>query len=189
MKIVLGTASVQRLAVFREMGYRDFEVVTADIDEKSIRFDDPEKLTLELAKAKARAIREKLMEPAILITADQVIAWKDEIREKPKDEEQARAYLRSLHEAPSRIVNGLAITNTATGKQVARNDASIVTFRRIPEEDIERIIETKKVFAWAGGFAVEDPLFVPYVKSVKGVDGSPRGLPKELARRLIEEIL
>lgn len=188
MKIILGTASVQRQEVFREMGYEDFEVVTADIDEKAIRFDDPEKLTLELAKAKAKAIQEKLTEPAILITADQVIVWNGEIREKPESEEQARAYLQSLHKTPSRIVNGIAVTNTATGKQLVLNDISVVVFRQIPEEDIERILATKKVFTWAGGFATEDPLFVPYVESMEGANGGSRGLPKELTERLIKEV-
>lgn len=188
MRIILGTASAQRQAVFREMGYKDFEVVTADIDEKAIRLDDPEKLTLELAKAKAVAIQEKLTEPAILITADQVIVWNGEIREKPENEEQAKAYLCSLHEAPSRIVNGIAVTNTATGKQLALNDISIVAFRQILDEDIHYIIKTGKVFSWAGGFATEDPLFVPYVESIEGADGSPRGLPKELTEQLIKEV-
>lgn len=189
MNIILGTASVQRQAVFREMGYKDFEVMTADIDEKSIRFDDPRELTLALARAKASALRARIIEPAILITADQVVESGGEMREKPCDEKQAREYLRTCHEFPVHIINGVAVTDTKTGKQVTAHDSATVIFRRIPEEIIERLIREGNVYSWAGAFAVENPVFVPYVENIIGEDGSVRGLPKALVARLIEDVL
>lgn len=52
MKIILGSQSRSRRKVLEKLGY-EFEVMPADIDEKAIRFDDPTKLTLVLARAKA----------------------------------------------------------------------------------------------------------------------------------------
>ncbi|KAM1021515.1 hypothetical protein ACFX13_043329 [Malus domestica] len=77
-KIILGSASIARRKILAEMGY-EFTVVTADIDEKSIRTEKPEELVLVLAKAKADAIISKLQsinkqekdtEPTIVIAAD-----------------------------------------------------------------------------------------------------------------------
>ncbi|KAM1434546.1 hypothetical protein ACFX2I_042614 [Malus domestica] len=77
-KIILGSASIARRKILAEMGY-EFTVVTADIDEKSIRTGKPEELVLVLAKAKADAIISKLQsinnqekdaEPTIVIAAD-----------------------------------------------------------------------------------------------------------------------
>lgn len=185
MKIILGTASAQRQAVFREMGYKDFEVMTADIDEKAIRRKDPAELTMALAKAKADALLARVHDPALLITADQVIECDGEMREKPRDEKQAREYLRTCHESPMRIINGVAVTNTKTGKQVMAHDSATVIFRQIPEKMIERLIQEGNMYSWAGAFAVENPVFAPYVKNVVGEDGSARGLPKELTKQLI----
>ncbi|MBI2121296.1 MAG: Maf family protein [Candidatus Wildermuthbacteria bacterium] len=187
MKIILGTASKQRREVFEEMGY-DFTVMSADINEKEIRSRNPEELTVALAKAKAAELLKRITEPAILITADQVIGRGGEIREKPKDADQAREYLRTCHEVPVRIVNGIAVTNTQTGAQAAENDTALVTFRQIPEEIVERLVGEGRVFSWAGAFATKDPLIAPYVASMDGADGSSRGLPKALVSRLMQEV-
>lgn len=186
MKIILGTASPQRRQVFESMGY-EFTVMTADINEKAIRFENPKELTIALAKAKAAAILPRVSSPALLITADQVIMWKDEMREKPENKEQARYYLATLHEAPSCHVNGIAVTNTETGKQVTANDTSIIRFKKIPDEVITNLIQDGRVFGWAGGFTTKDPAFIPYIEAMQGDEGSGRGLPKNLTKQLIQE--
>nr|AEV89965.1 Maf-like protein [Humulus lupulus]AEV89966.1 Maf-like protein [Humulus lupulus]BAF85812.1 putative Maf-like protein [Humulus lupulus] len=78
-KIILGSSSVARRKILAEMGY-DFAIMTADIDEKSIRKEIPEELVVALAEAKAAAILPRIptgdyinaVEPTLLITADQV---------------------------------------------------------------------------------------------------------------------
>ncbi|WVY90823.1 hypothetical protein V8G54_036337 [Vigna mungo] len=79
-KIILGSASVARRKILAEMGYQ-FTIMTADIDEKSIRKETPEELVMALAEAKANAIisklqstsnQERVVEPTILIAADTV---------------------------------------------------------------------------------------------------------------------
>ena len=188
MKIILGTASKQRRRVFEQMGYKDFEVLTADIDEKTIRLENPEELTIALAKAKAAALLKRISEPAILITADQVIEWNGIIREKPEDEIQVREYLSTYYKAPAKIVNGVVATNTQTGKQAWGNDFTIVVFKQMPDDVITHIIEEGSLFSWAGAFAVEDPLFTPYIDRVEGMQGSSRGLPIVLTKRLVNEV-
>ena len=93
MKIILGSQSEGRQEVLAEMGY-EFEVMPSHIDEKAIRHDNPKELVLALANAKADALLPRIAEPALLITADQVVAWKDEIREKPRDEKEERYFLK-----------------------------------------------------------------------------------------------
>ncbi|KAL6956115.1 hypothetical protein U1Q18_044382, partial [Sarracenia purpurea var. burkii] len=50
-KIILGSSSIARRKILAEMGY-DFMIVTADIDEKSIRREKPEDLVMAIAEAK-----------------------------------------------------------------------------------------------------------------------------------------
>ncbi|CAK8569634.1 unnamed protein product [Lathyrus sativus] len=79
-KIILGSSSIARRKILSEMGYQ-FTLMTADIDEKSIRKETPEELVMALAEAKANAIISKLEttgnqarvhEPTLLIAADTV---------------------------------------------------------------------------------------------------------------------
>jgi len=187
MKIILGSQSEGRKQMMEEMGY-EFEVMAADIDEKAIRHTRPRELVLALANAKADALLPRIKEPALLITADQVVAWKDEIREKPGDETQAKGYLRTYHEAPAECVNGIAVTNTATGKRVSRVNVSKVFFRRIPEDVIDNVMEEFDVFSHAGGFSITSRLLNPYVEHIEGTIDSVIGLPKELTKQMIKEV-
>ena len=72
MKIILGSQSKGRRHVLESMGY-EFGVMSSNIDEKAIRFNDPQKLTIALAHAKADALLPRIQEPALLITSDQVV--------------------------------------------------------------------------------------------------------------------
>nr|GFB56805.1 maf-like protein [Tanacetum cinerariifolium] len=53
-KIILGSSSMARREILKQMGY-DFTIMTADIDEKSIRKEKPEDLVLALAEAKVHS--------------------------------------------------------------------------------------------------------------------------------------
>lgn len=55
------------------------EVASADIDERAIRFEDPEELVLAISRAKADALVQKLgsKEESYLITADQVVDFRN----------------------------------------------------------------------------------------------------------------
>ena len=186
MKIILGSQSEGRKQMMEEMGY-EFEVMAADIDEKAIRRENPRELVLALANAKADALMPRITEAALLITADQVVAWKDEIREKPRDEAQAKEYLRTYHEAPAECVNGIVVTNTATGKRVTAVDVSKVFFRQIPGKAIEEFVKREYIYQRAGGFTIQDPLLEPYIEKIEGTIDSVIGLPKELTKQMIKE--
>ena len=73
-----------------------FDILTADLDERSIgdRAASPEQLVTVLAKAKADALMLQLMgrraqeRPRFLITCDQVVVHKGRILEKPENADE-----------------------------------------------------------------------------------------------------
>ena len=186
MKIILGSSSQGRQEILKEMGY-DFEVMAPDIDEKAIRHEDAKELVLRLGNAKADALIPKIKDSALLITSDQVVAWKDQIREKPENDEEAREFLRTYHEAPAETICSIVVTNTATGKRVSGVDIARVYFKEIPEDVIDKFIGRKDIFWRAGGFSIKDPLLQPYIEKIEGTINSIMGLPKELTERLLKE--
>ncbi len=169
------------------MGYT-FEVMPADIDEKAIRNGDPKALTMALAKAKAEALLPRINEPALLITADQVVLWNGEVLEKPETAEQARRFLEGYAYHPPRPINAVVVTNTASGLQAGANDENTVYFRPFPGDVIEKLIGEGSVFSQAGAFSLENPLIAPYIERFEGTLESIEGLPIKLTEQLLKKV-
>src|SRR5882724_10153363 len=187
MKIILGSRSSGRKKILEDAGY-EFEIISADIDEKAIRSDDYEELPLLIARAKTKALLKKINKSAILITADQVVVYQGELREKPETKEQARKYLESYNKYPAQVNTAVVVTNTKTGQQIEALDITKAYFENIPSSVIEKLIQEGKIMNAAGGFIVEHPLLIPYVKHIEGDIKSVTGLPLKLIEDLIKQV-
>uniref|UniRef100_A0A0D9XT00 Maf-like protein n=1 Tax=Leersia perrieri TaxID=77586 RepID=A0A0D9XT00_9ORYZ len=148
-KLILGSSSVARKHILTEMGLQ-FEVMTADIDEKSIRREDPDELVTVLAEAKADAIISRLNIadyqkegdlPTLLITSDIVVVHEGIIREKPTTKEEARQFLNGYSGGHVSTVGSVVVTNLTTGKRFGSLDKAEVYFHDIPDEVIENLNE------------------------------------------------
>ncbi|MBI4032116.1 Maf family protein [Candidatus Berkelbacteria bacterium] len=186
MKLVLGSKSPGRRHVLESLSL-EFEVMSADIDEKAIRDPDPGQQALKLARAKSHAIRSQLREPAILITSDQVVAWHDEIREKPADEAQARAFLVDYQQAAPETVTAVVVVNTETGVEKVGLDRVQVEFSPLPKALVDELIAEGSLMHAAGGFLAQDPLLTPFL-TIHGELESVMGMPKTLLHTLLDQV-
>ncbi|XP_015884659.2 uncharacterized protein LOC107420264 isoform X2 [Ziziphus jujuba] len=196
-KIILGSSSVAHRKILAEMGY-DFTIMTADIDEKSIRREKPEGLVMAIAEAKADAILQRLpigdniikdAEPTLLITSDQVVVYEGVIREKPSSKEEARQFMKDYSGGHAATVGSVLVTNLKTGFRKVDWDRVEIYFHEIPDETIETLIEEGTVLKVAGGLIIEHPLILPLIKQVVGTTDSVMGLPKALTERLLKEAI
>ena len=187
MKIILGSQSKARKEVLERMGV-SFEIMSADIDEKSIRREDAKELTMAIARAKADVLLRDIQEPAILITADTVNVCNRKIREKAETLEQAADFLREYAVHPLQTVTAVVVTNTTTHEQKEGVDIVDVWFRSIPEEVIRSMVSRPDITSFAGAFAFQDPLQREYVDHFEGEEESILGLPKALTLFLLKEI-
>lgn len=188
MKIILGSQSKGRKKILEEMGIL-FEVMSSNIDEKAIRFENPKELVLELAKAKAKVLIPKISEPAILITSDQVVMWNGKVREKPENKKEAREFLEGYNTHPAETVTSVVVTNLITKKQVEAVDIAKIYLNPFSEKEINEIIAEGQVFSLAGGFTVDGEKWIDHIKKIEGTRDSVIGLPKDITKRLIDEVL
>src|SRR3989338_10915188 len=168
MNIILGSQSRGRREVLEKMGIR-FEVMPSDIDEKTIRHEDPATLTLMLARAKTAALLPRITKPALLICSDQVVVFDGAIREKPENREEALMFLRGY--SPSgcvETVTAVVVTNTATGHSEEGVDVARIWFRAIPTDIIVKYIDTGEAYIHGGGFDHEHELLAPFVVRIDG---------------------
>lgn len=147
-KIILGSSSRARREILAEMGY-EFTVMTADIDEKSIRREKPEELVMALAEAKADAIISRIAitghleedgQPILLITADTVAVYKGTIREKPLNKEEAHQFIKDYSGGCAAVVGAVVVSNLTTCNRKGECDRAEVYFHEIPDEIIDSLV-------------------------------------------------
>ncbi|CAK7339573.1 unnamed protein product [Dovyalis caffra] len=163
-----------RRQILNEMGY-EFTIVTADIDEKSIRKDKPEELVMALAEAKANTIIEKLLieghveedaTATLLITADTVVVSDGMVREKPNSKEEAREFIKGYSGGHAAVIGSVVVSNLTTGIRKGAWEKAEVYFHEIPDQIIDSVIEEGSTLHVAGGLTLEHPLTSPFVQAV-----------------------
>lgn len=188
MHIILGSQSPRRKKILEEMGY-EVDVMPSHIDENAIRHDDPSKLALMLAHAKADALIAKITPPAILVTAYLIVEINDQIREKPLDVDEARQFLRECSQAECICIAGVVVTDCASKKRFEGTDRASVWFDPLPEALIGELIASGDVYGWGGGFQAFDPRMKSYISRFVGEPETIMGLPKTLTARLLSDAI
>lgn len=156
-KIILASRSPRRREILSALGV-SFEIVSADADESSEE-TDPTRLAPALALKKGRATRDLLVktgkwtEDTVVIAADTVVAVDGRILGKPRDEEEARAMLRSLSGRSHTVVSGIALL-TDRGERTAAESTG-VSFTALSESDIARYVASGEPMDKAGAYAVQ----------------------------------
>lgn len=189
MKLILGSASRGRREVLKKAGY-EFEVMSADIDEKSIRDPDPKRLVLALARAKLAALIPNVTAPAIVITSDQVVVCQGRIFEKPTSFAEAKMFLDYFVHYPAQTMTSVVVHNLRTGQSAEGVDVCKVRLKPISDARLEELIYEGKFFSYhyAGGFQIEttDDKLNPYVEKLEGSINSVKGMPLHLLRQLLK---
>lgn len=188
MKIILGSASPRRQKLLSDWGYT-FDVLFPQIDEKAIRSGDLRTLPVKIASAKAESLCGQIDQPAILITCDTIVLYKNQLYEKPKDETEARNMLQSYGTGPAEVICGVAVINTENGKFASGTDSAKVYFHKIPHPLVEEMIKHGRIFDFAGAFHPDDPPIKPYIVHIEGEMSTVLGLPEKLTKKLINQVL
>ena len=185
MKIILGSSSPFRRKVLEDAGI-PFEVVKPDIDEKKIRAVSHEHTPVVLSYAKARAVAEKVTEPAFIIACDQVIICDGNILEKPENPDEVRAWYKLYAKHPVNYINGITVLNTVTKASLTAQEISIATFKEIAEDFTEEQITKGIIFNCAGG--IGDETEDTYATITQGSKQSTIGLPVHFVMDMIEKL-
>eukprot|EP00123_Amoebidium_parasiticum_P003108 comp14410_c0_seq1/m.10513 comp14410_c0_seq1/g.10513 ORF comp14410_c0_seq1/g.10513 comp14410_c0_seq1/m.10513 type:complete len:212 (-) comp14410_c0_seq1:60-695(-) len=194
--IVLGSASVFRRQLMNTLGMQ-FTVASPDIDEKAITagYDErkranPDALSLAIAHAKADALLPLYKGTrTLIVTGDQVAVFRGEIREKPKDAEECRKYVRDYSSGsdPCSTCAAIVVTNGITGIRAAGTDYAHQYLHEVPDEIVGKLIENGEIMGCCGALTVTDPDILPYVGRLDGTKDSLMGLPLDLLCRLLSE--
>jgi nucleoside triphosphate pyrophosphatase len=150
MKIVLASESQFRKRALDLLGL-PYEIRPSQIDEKTIRDNNPAELTRKLAEAKARKVASECPD-AVVVSGDAVVSKDGTIYEKPRDNNEAAQFLSELSGSEFQFVTSLAVLNSQNGNMLSTVEASNISFRPLIDREIQAYINAYAVLNYAGAF-------------------------------------
>jgi septum formation protein len=173
MRIILASQSEYRKRGLELLGLK-FEVRPANLDERAIRHDDPEKLSVMLAEAKARAVGEDETD-ALVIASDYFVVFEGRFYEKPADLAEAKQMLKDFSGKVVDNVCSIAVYNTKTKKMLSDVDHCYMTFRTLNDKEIERYIHKYPVTKFAAAFDTDGSIL--FSEKIEGEPLFAFGMP------------
>ena len=185
-RLVLASQSPARLATLRSAGL-DPEVVVSGVDESTVTTDDPEELSVQLARMKARAVADRLDGDALVVGCDSVLELDGEVHGKPGTADEATRRWRAMRGRSGVLHTGHCVIDTRTGRTVARAARTVVHFAALDDEEIEAYVATGEPLGVAGAFTI-DGLGGAYVTGLEGDPHTVVGIGLPLLREIMAEL-
>ena len=182
-QIVLASSSPRRSDLLTQIGMT-FEVVPPDVDESRFSFDDDppgtvERLALEKARSAARRVD---AHGRVVLGADTVVLFEDQVLGKPVDADDAFSMLVGLTGRTHRVLTGFALLQPETSRSVTAHEWTTVYMRDCTDQEIRAYVDTGEPLDKAGSYGA-NALGAGLITRVEGCFNNVIGLP--LARLLI----
>jgi len=166
-----------------EWGY-GFEVVTADVEEKSPAHLTVREMVLFNARLKGAAVA-ALRPEALVVAADTLVALDGRALGKPGTLDEARMMLGSLAGRSHQVFSGVWVEHRAGDFRASFVEVSQVHFRELTAGEIEDYIRRVHVLDKAGAYAAqEDPIGL--IELIEGSRTNVIGLPMEQLEGIIK---
>lgn len=196
MRLILASSSPRRKELLKKIT-DDFIVIESDFDEKTIEFHgDVSKYVMELAKAKAMDVSNKLRSEAkyrelfeqevFIIGCDTIVETENNILGKPKDSKEAEVMLKRLSGRAHRVYSGIAVINAS--KKVFKTDYACteVVFSKLSIDEIKNYINSGESLDKAGAYGIQGKAAI-FVEEIRGCYYNIVGLPlNKLYKMLLE---
>jgi septum formation protein len=175
LPLVLASTSRYRRELLERLRL-PFHVVAPDVDETARPGEAPAALALRLALEKARVVS-AVRPQAVVIGSDQVADLNGRAIGKPGSHERAFEQLRSM--SGQRVVfhTAVAVVRMAGGFESSATVPVVVTFRELPDDQIEHYLRAEQPYDCAGSAKCET-LGIALLKSIESDDPTALvGLP------------
>ena len=181
--LILASTSRYRAELLRRLAV-PFEVMPSGLDETPLAAETPANLAQRLARAKAQAVA-RLKPDRWVLGSDQVPSFEGRVLDKPGNRETATAQLRAC--SGKSVVFYTAAALVAGERVLAHLDTTIVRFRALSPDQVDRYLDAEPAWDCAGSFKVEG-LGISLFEAIESGDPTALvGLPLIAVRRLLGE--
>lgn len=173
--IVLASTSPFRRELLARLGL-PFLTASPDVDETPLPGEAPEATAMRLSESKARAVAARHPE-ALIIGSDQVACLEGRVFGKPGSHDNAVRQLQTMRGRSVNFFTGLCLLNARTGLARLRGVSTLVTFRDLSDDEIERYLRKEQPYNCAGS-AKSEGLGIALIARMAGEDPNALiGLP------------
>ncbi|PKM50250.1 MAG: hypothetical protein CVV02_12225 [Firmicutes bacterium HGW-Firmicutes-7] len=151
--IVLASASPRRSEILEKLNI-PFEKRMSSIDEKKYVNDNSIELVKMLAYEKANSVVNEL-EDRIIIGADTVVVYENQVLGKPNSHDEAFHFLKQLSGKKHYVYSGIAMLSPYKKKVFIDYCETKVFMRDYKEHEINAYIKTMEPFGKAGAYAIQ----------------------------------
>ncbi len=182
MKLVLASSSPRRRDLLARIGVVPDRVAAPDIDEAPLKNELPRAYALRLAEAKARAV-DRAPDEAV-IAGDTTIAVGRRILPPAATETVQRELLGLLSGRRHHALSAICVIGV-DGRARLRLADTVVAFKRLTAEEIDRYVACGEGLGKAGGYAIQGRAEA-FVRFISGTHSGVVGLPLYETRVLLE---
>ena len=172
--IILGSASPRRKELLTDLGLI-FSIKTTNKEETFSRLLKQEEIAEFLAKQKSEFLSEDLQQNDLLITADTIVSFKNELLNKPKNKEEAFKTLNKLSENTHKVITGVCLKSR--NKEIVFSVTTIVTFKELSENEIHHYLNKYNPYDKAGAYGIQDWIGKIGINNINGSYTNVIGLP------------
>lgn len=185
MRIILASASKQRQDIFNMIGLK-YDVIISDVPEESNQ-TEPDKYVEELSLNKAKSVKKRIKDKAIIISADTIIYSNNKIYEKPKSKEEAYSNLKELSNNKCTAYTGITLIDLYKEKVICSSSKVNVYFNEIKDEEAKWYVNNEeKIFKCCG--------FVPlgkaalFINKIEGDYNTLLGISPSIVYNKLKEL-
>lgn len=171
-KLILASSSPRRQELLKQVGI-EFSVRVAEVDETEVIANDSKERVKSLALLKGRNVSLKY-DNEVILSADTIVAYNNQMLEKPKDKDEAYEMIRALSGTKHEVYTGAAIRSA--NKEIVFVEQTVVEFWLLEDEEIKRYIQTNEPYDKAGGYGIQS-MGALFVKQIVGDYYTVVGLP------------
>ena len=174
MSIILASNSPRRRELLAQIGIRDFQILSPDVDEAVEPGLSPARMVEALSLRKAQAAAGRAGADDLIIAADTVVALDGRVLGKPQDQGEAFAMLSALSGREHRVYTG--VTVLGGGQAATEHEETAVAFRALSPEEIRDYIATGEPMDKAGAYGIQG-VGALLVQGIRGDYCNVVGLP------------
>ena len=174
MSIILASNSPRRRELLAQIGIRDFQILSPDVDEAVEPGLSPARMVEALSLRKARAAAGRAGAEDLIIAADTVVALDGRVLGKPRDQGEAFAMLSALSGREHRVYTGVTVLRG--GQAATEHEETAVAFRALSPEEIRDYIATGEPMDKAGAYGIQG-VGALLVQGIRGDYCNVVGLP------------
>lgn len=173
--IILASSSPARSELLTQWGIQH-QVIPSSINEDHYKqsISNPKTLVETLAKAKA----ESIITNKIVLAADTIIVFNNQIIGKPTDRPDAKRIITLLQGNTHQVWTGTCINNEVF------SDIASVTFKPMTDSEIETYLDSNDWVGAAGAYRIQYTI-KPYIEHISGDINTIIGLPKSILKHSI----